>query len=483
MPTPLTRSDLAAGLAALGLKRGDVVLVHSSLSSLGQVEGGADAVVDAFLQVLGDSGTLLVPIFGDFGAISDAVKLRPDAVHSIHPKARVAAVGGHAEEICRDHWKAETAHGEDTPYVRIADLGGYVCLLGVDQDRNTTLHAVESLLRLPYLRTTQEVTFSTPGGEVTKSWPFFPGPHRDFIGLDHILRERGILRTARIGDSVVRLMKSRETIDCLLEMGRLDPAFALCDNPNCDDCVGQRAGLRRNLFASESFTVVAAASLAGSTVGEIVQNCRSAGIEAVELDRLEDCAASALSPEKTAAAVRELREEGCRVTALRSADPGTDVRGFLRRATECGVDRVVLPLSEQSRSQASDAGEAGVSLSFCNVDSGGAAVFEAMQSLSSGSGQVGLTFSAANFARAREKPFLTSYGNRLKRFIDQLDVEDCTFDGSETPLAGGHAEIKELVSIVRCSSFDGFLVLGAGNRPVADLRATSIRFEELLLAM
>jgi len=136
---------------------------------------------------------------------SDLVRDHVHAVASVHPRASITAIGGRAEEICRDHWKAETAHGEGTPYVRMADLGGYVCLLGVDEDRNTTLHAVEELLRLFYLTTTDEVTFPTPEGEVTRSWVFFPGPHRDFIGLDRLLRQRGVLRLGRIGSGVVRL--------------------------------------------------------------------------------------------------------------------------------------------------------------------------------------------------------------------------------------------------------------------------------------
>ena len=57
----LSRREIAAGLRALGVPPGSKLLVHSSLSSLGHVEGGADAVIDAFLDVLGPAGTLLVP--------------------------------------------------------------------------------------------------------------------------------------------------------------------------------------------------------------------------------------------------------------------------------------------------------------------------------------------------------------------------------------------------------------------------------------
>ena len=88
------------------------------------MEGGADAVIDAFLAVLGDSSTLVVPTFGNLGIIPDLLRERPNAASSIHPKASVAAIGSRAEEICHDHWKADMAHTENTPYTRLADLGG-----------------------------------------------------------------------------------------------------------------------------------------------------------------------------------------------------------------------------------------------------------------------------------------------------------------------------------------------------------------------
>ena len=467
---------IETGLKDMGLREGDVVLLHSSLSSLGQVEGGADALVDAFLAVLGAEGTLVVPTFGDLGIVPEVVKKRPDAVLSIHPRASVAAIGGRAQEICRDHWKAEMAHAEGTPYMRIADMGGYVCLLGVDQDRNTTLHAVEELLRLPYLKTTDEVAFSTPEGEVTRSWPYFPGPHRDFIGLDHLLRERGIVRLGRIGNSVVRLMKGRETIDALLEVGREDPAFALCDNPGCADCRKQRADLRRDWFAREDFVLAAASSLAGRYVPEMVENCLAAGIGALELDCIEGHPVQGMKGEEVKAAVEELRTGGCEVAALRGRVIADEVEVFLQVVVECGVERVVLPLSAEGAAHRDMAAGKGISLSFYNTCQSSGTTYGLMQQTPG----AGLTFSGRHFVRCGEKPFLTSLRNRLKRFVDQLDVEDCIWDGTAVPLARGNGEIAELVSILRCSGFRGYMVLGAGNRAAGDLAATASRFADLL---
>ena len=86
----MTQADIEKGLRSIGIERGDVVLLHSSLSSLGHVTGGAQTVVDAFLNVLGSEGTLAVPTFGDLGIVTEAVRSHPKAVNSIHPLASVA---------------------------------------------------------------------------------------------------------------------------------------------------------------------------------------------------------------------------------------------------------------------------------------------------------------------------------------------------------------------------------------------------------
>ena len=67
----VTRTDLVAGLRAVGLREGQVALVHSALRTFGPVDGGAETVVDAFLDVLGARGTLVVPTFTFFHEIED----------------------------------------------------------------------------------------------------------------------------------------------------------------------------------------------------------------------------------------------------------------------------------------------------------------------------------------------------------------------------------------------------------------------------
>ena len=113
----LSREEIVTGLHALGLQAGNVVLVHSAMRTFGHIDGGADTVVDAFLEVLGPRGTLVTPAFtfchereeepiidprqdpSEMGAISEAVRRRPDALRSTAFRHSFAAVGRRADVI------------------------------------------------------------------------------------------------------------------------------------------------------------------------------------------------------------------------------------------------------------------------------------------------------------------------------------------------------------------------------------------------
>ena len=116
-PLHVARADLIEGLKKLGLKAGQIALVHSAMRTFGQVEGGADTVVDALLEVLGPSGTLVVPAFtfyheakaeplidpqndrSGMGAITEAARRRSGALRSTAYRHSVAAIGPRAAVI------------------------------------------------------------------------------------------------------------------------------------------------------------------------------------------------------------------------------------------------------------------------------------------------------------------------------------------------------------------------------------------------
>ena len=478
----MNAAELAKSLRELGLGKGDAVLLHSSLISLGHMEGGAEAVVKAFLNVIGKRGTLLVPAFGALGIIPEVLKKRSDAVFSDCPVGTVAAVGAAAEEFCAGHWKADTAHGKNTPFTKLAEKDGWICLLGVDQDRNTSLHSVEALLELPYLSPVTR-TFRTPEGEeLTKTWSFYPGPHRDFIGLDRILLESGAMRVGRIGNAQVRLIRASKMFEVLLALGEEDPAFALCTNPSCADCVRQRAAIFAAEMAEESFRLTVSSRLAGRYVPEMIENLKRTGISLIELDYLQGKACALTPADKLRRAVEELAEAGIAVSALRVPAVPDDPAKLAGLASSCGIRRVILPLMN-SLDAADVLKKAGVEVSFVNLCQSALSAKKAVAELAEKSG-CDLTFNGPRFVQAGEMPFLQSY--RIGHFIKvlrQLDVADCKWDGEATALACGNGEIKELVSILRCHNFNGFLCLGGGAAYPGSLEDAVNDFRDLLGTM
>lgn len=256
-----TRSDLVPAFQDAGLVPGDLVLVHSALSSIGQVIGGAAAVVDALLESVAPGGTLVVPTISfthpfdprntpsTVGAISETVRLRADAVRSLHPIHSVAAIGPLAEPLCAGHAFADTGCGRGSPYHELIERNGKILLLGVDQDRNTTLHTLEYLAKVHYL---QNLRLPAPlyppyNGQGEIDILGFPGGHRDFIGVTPLLRRAGRIRHGMAGQAVIQLMFARDLHDVLMPELRRDPLLFLCENPACDFCrTARQAALSEN---------------------------------------------------------------------------------------------------------------------------------------------------------------------------------------------------------------------------------------------
>ena len=153
----LPKDGLVQDLQALGLRAGMDVMVHSSLANIGDVVGGADTVIDALLEVIGPSGTLLMPSFNHRvaevfnpmttptinGAIPDAMWRRTEAVRSLHPTHCVAAIGVNAAYYCRDDHVAVGIWAPESPIGRLVQGDGYLLALGVTHFTTTAFHVAE----------------------------------------------------------------------------------------------------------------------------------------------------------------------------------------------------------------------------------------------------------------------------------------------------------------------------------------------------
>jgi aminoglycoside 3-N-acetyltransferase len=252
--TSLTGADLVAAFTDLGVRAGQQLLVHSSLSSLGHVIGGAETVIEALLDVLGPTGTLLVPTLTGHegigpdadvifdvastpawtGTIPETARRRPDAVRSLHPTHSVAAIGADAESLTQGHEDTLSPCGPGSPYVRLAERPtGRILLLGVGHESNTTLHAVEELAGVGYhlqSKPTRAIIHAGGSELVRTFWPHAYGTPRRFPAIETLLLERAAQVNGRIGPSPAKLIRT----DALLALGRalltIDPTY-LVDHP------------------------------------------------------------------------------------------------------------------------------------------------------------------------------------------------------------------------------------------------------------
>lgn len=266
----LTQAEIAGDLRRLGLPAGAVVALHSSLSSLGPVDGGADTVIDAILDALGPDGTLVVPTFtycfkgypagGVFdhqhspsqtGLITETLRRRREAVRSFHPTHSAAAIGPLAAEITRDHLEA-TPLGQNGPFHRVALHDGWILLVGCRQNSSSFIHTAEVVAGLPYVRVfcwlhrawEPEALFLDESGRTRRLAIYeCPGCSISFDKLGPELRARGQLREGQVGQAAAQLMRTADLLTTVRELTQEDPAYLLCEPGRCPTCEVRRAAI------------------------------------------------------------------------------------------------------------------------------------------------------------------------------------------------------------------------------------------------
>jgi len=176
---------VASDLRALGVRRGDMLLVHSSLRAMGRVPGGPETVIQGILRALGPEGVLMMPALSyarvskwqpvfdllktpsNVGAIPEYFRRRPNTLRSIHPTHSVCAVGPQARDILRFHHLDHTPVGPRSPFHLLAEREGRILMIGCGLCPNTSMHGVEELVEPPYLFEPDSATFQIilPSGE------------------------------------------------------------------------------------------------------------------------------------------------------------------------------------------------------------------------------------------------------------------------------------------------------------------------------
>ena len=244
---PVTKADIRAGLAAVGVAPGDTLWVHSSLSAFGYVEGGADTVLDAMLETLGPAGTLVLPTFAwgafhaaqravfdvahtpcETGRIPETFRQRPGVLRSPHICHSVAACGPHAAAVLGD---GVHPFGQGSTFDALYRLDAWNLMLGVSFQSCTALHCAEELEQVPYRAYRDfkdcEVVLADGRRGVCAAVEFLrqDGSSNDFAKVEALFAAAGILRTSQVGAARLVNVRIREVIDRARQLLQRDVRF------------------------------------------------------------------------------------------------------------------------------------------------------------------------------------------------------------------------------------------------------------------
>jgi aminoglycoside 3-N-acetyltransferase len=248
---PLSVDSLIENFRNLGIEPGIVLLVHSSLSSIGWVIGGPVAVILALEEVLGPEGTLVMPAHsGDLsdpqdwnnppvpehwkdpirqnmpafdpdltptrgmGRIPETFRKGKGVLRSNHPHDSFAALGKAAEYITKGHG-LDFGLGESSPLARIYDLEGWILLLGVGFENNTSLHLAEVRADFPSKKVIEQAGPVIQNG--IRSWVAIKSLEDntdDFIQIGKAYKKNGgKIYTGKIGNATAELIPQRDLVD------------------------------------------------------------------------------------------------------------------------------------------------------------------------------------------------------------------------------------------------------------------------------
>ena len=239
-----TKKAIKNQIEQLGIKGTDTLLIHSSMKAIGEVENGADGVIDAFIEYMKD-GLLVFPthtwqqineeynIFdvknelSCVGILSNIFMKRPKAIRSWHPTHSVAAIGKEAAEYTAGEERWETPCPRKGCWGRLYDRSAKVLFIGCSLKNNTLLHGVEEWNDVPnrISDSYQYLKILTPDGKVIDrpSRRHFPGISGSYDKIEEALFENGIAEKGMIGEAESILCDVRGMVDLTTGFLKRDP--------------------------------------------------------------------------------------------------------------------------------------------------------------------------------------------------------------------------------------------------------------------
>lgn len=244
------KQDILAALEKVGVSKGQTIMVNTSLSSLGFVCGGAQVVIEALLESVGTDGTIMMPTqswknldptagvhweepeewwqmirdnwpaynkditpTNTMGVVAEMFRKWPGALRSNHPVRSVAAKGKYAEYLTSEY-DLSNIFGEGSPVGKLYELDGYVLLIGVGYDKNTSLHLADVRAEYPGKHDSIEYSaFMENGNRVWKGYSTLFVDGKDFNEIGDAFEKEYFVNKVSLGNGTITFMKQSELVD------------------------------------------------------------------------------------------------------------------------------------------------------------------------------------------------------------------------------------------------------------------------------
>lgn len=246
----ITKQNIVDELQRIGLRKNDIVIVHTSMKGMGYICGGAQTIIEALMDVVGDGGTIVMPTqswknldpeegvhwdadeadwqlirdnwpaynkeitpTNTMGAVAEMFRMWPGSIRSDHPARSVCAWGKYASYIAKGH-DLSNIFGEGSPVAKLYELNAKVLLLGVGYDKNTSLHLADARAEYPGKHNcVQYSAIMEDGVRVWKKYDTLYVDGEDFEEIGDAFEEKYEVRKGMIGDGMIKLMNQRELVD------------------------------------------------------------------------------------------------------------------------------------------------------------------------------------------------------------------------------------------------------------------------------
>ena len=244
-----TERSLLAQLNALGIDPKGTLLVHLSYNSIGQVEGGGEAVLDALAGYM-QPGLLVLPshtwqnVNGEnpvmdvlytpscVGYLTELFRNRPDVCRSLHPTHSLAAKGEAAREFLSGEEHITTPCGEGGAYYKLWERNAQILLIGVNFTRNTFIHGIEDWDGAVGSVSEEKTDLYVINEEGYRLYtPQYRHCSRlgsqTFSKLEPAAVAQGFLTLGRFGGATARLMLARPLREMVAAILEEDPSYLL----------------------------------------------------------------------------------------------------------------------------------------------------------------------------------------------------------------------------------------------------------------